>query len=71
MPSTSRRTYRLSFPHERTRKGFEAEQAARLATDVNGNVVNLATSIYNLETTMKHWPQVTFHTTREMNQTFN
>ena len=61
----------LSFPDERTRKGFEAEQAARLATDVNGNVVYLATSIYNLETTMKHWPQVTFHTTREMNQTFN
>ena len=61
----------LSFPDEKTRKDFEAEQNARLATDVNGNVVYLATSIYNLETTMKHWPQVTFHTTREMNQTFD
>ena len=61
----------LSFPDEKTRKDFEAEQNARLATDVNGNLVYLATSIYNLETTMKHWPQVTFHTTREMNQTFD
>ena len=61
----------LSFPDEKTRKDFEAEQNARLARDVNGNIVYLATSIYNLETTMKHWPQVTFHTTRELNQTFN
>ena len=60
----------LSFPDEKTKRDFEAEQAARLATDVNGNEVYLATSIYNLETTMKHWPQVTFHTTREMNQIF-
>lgn len=60
----------LSFPDDKTKREFEAEQGARLATDVNGNQVYLATSIYNLETTMKHWPQVTFHTTREMNQTF-
>lgn len=60
----------LSFPDEKTKREFEAEQGARLATDVNGNEVYLATSIYNLETTMKHWPQVTFHTTREMNQVF-
>ena len=60
----------LSFPDERCRKDFEAEQGSRLATDVNGNTVYLATSIYNLETTMKHWPQVIFHTTREMNQIF-
>ena len=60
----------LSFPDETTKKEFEREQAARLATDVNGNIVYLATSIYNLETTMKHWPQVKFHATREMNQTF-
>ena len=60
----------LSFPDERCRKDFEAEQGSRLATDVNGNIVYLATSIYNLETTMKHWPQVIFHTTREMNQIF-
>ena len=61
----------LSFPDEQTRKDFRKEQDARLATDVNGNTVYLATSIYNLETTMKHWPQVVFHTTREMQQTFD
>ena len=60
----------LSFPDDATRKDFEREQGARLATDVNGNTVYLATSIYNLETTMEHWPQVKFHTTREMTQRF-
>ncbi len=60
----------LSFPDEHVRRDFEAEQAARLAWDVNGNRVYLATSIYNLETTMRHWPGVTFHTTREMSQKF-
>lgn len=60
----------LSFPDDATRKYFEREQGARLATDVNGNTVYLATSIYNLETTMEHWPQVKFHTTREMTQRF-
>lgn len=60
----------LSFPDEATKKDFESEQAARLATDVNGNMVYLATSIYNLETTMKHWSQVKFHATREMNERF-
>ena len=61
----------LAFPDEQTRKDFCKEQEARLAIDVNGNTVYLATSIYNLETTMKHWPQVVFHTTREMQQTFD
>lgn len=61
----------LSFPDEETRRNFTAEQAARLARDVNGNTCYLATSIYNLETTMKHWPQVTFHQTREMSQKFD
>lgn len=61
----------LSFPDKETRENFCSEQAARLSTDVNGNLVYLATSIYNLETTMKHWPQVVFHTTREMNERFN
>lgn len=60
----------LSFPDRKTRKDFEREQAARLATDVNGNTVYLATSVYNLETTMKHWPSVVFHRTREMTQKF-
>lgn len=60
----------LSFPDEQTKKDFCNEQAMRLARDANGNICYLATSIYNLETTMKHWPQVKFHTTREMTQTF-
>ncbi len=58
----------LSFPDEQTKKDFEREQGPRMATDVNGNLVYLATSIYNLETTMKHWPTVTFFATREMHQ---
>lgn len=61
----------LSFEDEQTRKEFSREQAARLATDVNGNIVYLATSIYNLETTMKHWPKVKFLSTREMGQVFD
>jgi len=47
------------------------EQASRLARDADGNLVYLATSIYNLQTTQKHWPQVQFHTTREKNQHFS
>lgn len=61
----------LSFPDEQTRRDFTSEQAARLAVDVNGNTCYLATSIYNLETTMKHWPTVVFHETREMSQKFD
>ena len=60
----------LSFPDEQTKKDFMREQEARLATDVNGNICYLATSIYNLETTQKHWPDVVFHMTREMSQRF-
>ncbi|HAW45023.1 MAG TPA: peptide chain release factor 3 [Sutterella sp.] len=55
----------LTFPDAKTKEGFCEEQAARLATDADGNLVYLATSIYNLETTRKHWPDVTFHDTRE------
>lgn len=61
----------LSFPDEQTRKDFEREQGPRMAIDVNGNRVYLASSIYNLETTQKHWPQVKFYSTREMNQSFD
>ncbi len=61
----------LSFPNDQVRKDFEAEQSARLAKDANGNTVYLAASIYNLETTMKHWPDVIFHKTREMTQVFD
>ena len=60
----------LSFPNEDVKKRFTDEQATRLARDADGNLVYLATSIYNLQTTQKHWPDVEFHTTREKNQTF-
>lgn len=60
----------LSFPDDDTQKRFMNEQASRLARDADGNLVYLATSIYNLQTTQKHWPDVQFHTTREKNQTF-
>lgn len=60
----------LRFSDEDVRKNFEREQAARMATDVNGNPVYLATSLSNLATTMKHWPEVAFLETREMHQKF-
>ncbi len=55
----------LTYPDEKTKKEFEKEQSLRLAKDSEGNPVYLATSIYNLQTTQKHWPNVAFHTTRE------
>ena len=58
----------VTYPDEQTRKDFEKEQGMRLAKDADGNTVYLATSIYNLQTTQKHWPQVTFHVTREHGQ---
>ena len=63
----------LVFPDDKgkTREEFEAEQASRLATDADGNLVYLATSVYNLQTTQKHWENVQFLTTREMGQKFN
>ena len=55
----------LTFPDEATRRGFEREQAAALASDVDGNPVFLATNKYNLQVTMERWPKVGFHATRE------
>jgi peptide chain release factor 3 len=55
----------LTFPDETTRRNFEREQAAALATDVDGNPVFLATNKYNLQVTMERWPKVGFHATRE------
>ena len=60
----------LVFPDEKTKKDFCEEQAARLARDSEGNICYMATSIYNLMTTQKHWPQVQFLTTREQGQKF-
>jgi len=55
----------LTFPDETTRRSFEREQAAALATDVDGNPVFLATNKYNLQVTMERWPKVGFRATRE------
>jgi peptide chain release factor 3 len=58
----------LVFPDSATQRDFEREQAAALATDVDGNAVFLATNKYNLQVTMERWPKVQFHATREHGQ---
>ncbi|MCS6786181.1 MAG: peptide chain release factor 3 [Thiobacillaceae bacterium] len=58
----------LSFPDEAMRRQFEREHGHRLATDVDGNPVYLASNRYNLELTMEKWPRVGFHATREHGQ---
>ena len=58
----------LTFPDDATRRDFERERAASLATDVDGNPVYLATNKYNLQVAMERWPQVGFHATREHGQ---
>ena len=55
----------LTYPDEATRRKFEQERAASLATDVDENPVFLAASKYNLQAAMERWPSVGFHTTRE------
>jgi len=55
----------LTFPDDATRRSFEQERAASLATDVDDNPVYLAQSKYNLQAAMERWPKVGFHTTRE------
>ncbi len=60
----------LVFPDEETKKEFCNEQRNRLAKDSEGNLCYMASSIYNLQTTMKHWPKVEFKTTREQGQRF-
>ena len=58
----------LSFLDDNTRRNFEKEQYARIAQDVDGNPVYLATNRYNLNIVMEKWPKVTFHATREHGQ---
>ncbi len=58
----------LIFPDALTRRNFEYEQGMRLGKDVDGNLVYLASSRYNLEVTMEKWPKVGFHATREHGQ---
>ncbi len=58
----------LTFPDDATRRHFEREQAASIATDVDGNPVFLATNRYNLQVTIERWPRLGFHATREHGQ---
>jgi peptide chain release factor 3 len=58
----------LTFPDEAAGRSFEREQAASMATDVDGNPVFLASNKYNLQVTMERWPKVGFHATREHGQ---
>jgi peptide chain release factor 3 len=60
----------LTFADENTWRNFEKEQYGRIARDVDGNPVYLATNRYNLQIIMEKWPQVTFHATREHGQRF-
>ncbi|MEO8344150.1 MAG: peptide chain release factor 3 [Betaproteobacteria bacterium] len=58
----------LTYPDEITRRDFERDRAASLATDVDDNPVYLATNRFNLQAAMERWPKVGFHTTREHGQ---
>ena len=58
----------LTFPDETTRKNFEREQQHRMAKDVDGNLVYLASTRYNLDVTREKWTKVGFHDSREHGQ---
>jgi len=58
----------LRFPDEAMRRNFEREQIQRMAKDVDGNPVYLASTRYNLEVTSEKWPRVTFLASREHGQ---
>ena len=55
----------LRFPDEITRRKFDDECGHWMGNDVDGNIVYLATSRFNLQGTMERWPGVQFFTTRE------
>ena len=58
----------LTFPDEVTRRNFEREQQHRMAKDVDGNYVYLASTRYNLDVTREKWTKVGFHASREHGQ---
>ncbi len=60
----------LTFPDDAARRGFEQQQIANMAKDVDGNLVYLAPNRYNLQIVMEKWPKVGFHATREHGQRF-
>ena len=58
----------LTFPDDVTRRNFEREQQHRMAKDVDGNYVYLASTRYNLDVTQEKWTKVGFHASREHGQ---
>ena len=50
---------------KKIQKQFEQEKHASLATDAQGSLIYLASSLWRLEHTMEQWPNITFHKTRE------
>lgn len=58
----------LTFPDDVTRRNFEREQQHRMAKDVDGNLVYLASTRYNLDVTREKWTKVGFHASREHGQ---
>jgi peptide chain release factor 3 len=58
----------LTYPDDKTRRDFERDRGASLATDVDGNPVFLAPNRFNLQVAMERWPKVGFHATREHGQ---
>ena len=58
----------LTFPDDITRRNFEREQLHRMAKDVDGNLVYLASTRYNLDVTAEKWNKVVFHASREHGQ---
>jgi peptide chain release factor 3 len=61
----------LGFPDEATRKSFEREQQHRMARDVDGNLVYLAGTRYQLDVACEKWSQVGFYALREHGQVFD
>src|SRR5438876_5417387 len=47
----------LTFPDAATRRSFEIERAASMATDVDDNPVFLAAHKFNLQLVMERWPK--------------
>ena len=62
---TSRPRAGSPIPTRRCAATSSASRRRRIATDVDGNPVFLATNKYNLQVTMERWPKVGFHATRE------
>ena len=58
----------LTFPDDLTQRNFEREQQHRMARDVDGNLVYLASTRYNLDVTSEKWSKVAFHASREHGQ---